>query len=417
MAPRGVNACGGDALNAARPVQNARAVPPAAGARVLRIEGRWYDVSRFEHPGGPVALSLGIDRDATVLFRSSHPFTSRAYLRGLLERLELPEEQQAYLDGRHARLLAAEPPFVFDGGDTEALGDCTPVHTLGADAASRGSRGTGAPPAAVDAFEREVKAIAREYFTKEAARRGVSLREATKAPPRRWAEVAGLTLLFALSAAALVRGSWLALAVAPTLAWVWMVNFWHDAAHFAMSSDWRVNAALTYVAPWFSSPLIWYHQHVIGHHVYTNVERRDPDMYHAPACWRFSRGLRWRPLHAYQALTTPLLWLLSVWTLLGLKPLAALWSGSYNRAVVLMALPWWRVAVHLLGRLAVLASLHLWPWYAFPGQPLKALAFATVPVATIGLWFMVCSQVNHHAEELSGVFDRRWYRHQVSGRR
>ena len=34
----------------------------------LRIHGKWYDVGDFNHPGGPIMIALGKDRDATALF-------------------------------------------------------------------------------------------------------------------------------------------------------------------------------------------------------------------------------------------------------------------------------------------------------------------------------------------------------------
>lgn len=154
---------------------------------------------------------------------------------------------------------------------------------------------------------------------------------------------------------------------------------------------------------------------VAGHHAYTNIPNRDPDLYHAPAFWRFSKSLRWRSAHGWQALSTPLLWTISVPTLLILKPLVAISKGSYNRAVMLMEMPPWRIALHVLGRLAVAASLYAWPWWAFPESAAKAAAFAFVPMAVYSLWFMAASQVNHHDEALSDVADPRWYRHQVRG--
>ena len=364
----------------------------ALGSRIMRINGVWYDTTGFDHPGGPVALSLGYGRDATLLFRSCHSLVSPVLLDTAMRRLKVSQKRQAQLEAEHAALVASES----NGFEL------------------RGGTNTSCAPAAEDPFEVEVVTAVRQYFEQEAARRGVSLRTALKATPQRWLEILILTLAFLASAAALVAGWWPALLLTPTVTWIWMVNFWHDAAHFAMSADWHVNAALTYAAPWFSSPLIWYHQHVIGHHCYTNVERRDPDLYHAPAFWRFQRNHRWRPMHGWQTMTTPLLWTLSVWTLLVLKPLATLYAGVLNRAVTLMTLPRWRIIAHLAGRLFVLATLHVWPWYAFPNEPMKALTFAVVPIGVFSLWFMACSQVNHHAEELSHAADKRWYRHQVS---
>lgn len=163
----------------------------------------------------------------------------------------------------------------------------------------------------------------------------------------------------------------------------------------------------------FSSPLMWYHQHVIGHHAYTNVPGKDPDMYHAPKFWRFSEEQRWAPTHAFQSWTTLPLWAMSVPTLLLLKPLVALHAEVYNKAVPLMAVPVWRVLMHLVGRAFVFASLYVWPWYVFPGQFWKALIFSIVPIGVYSLWFMACSQVNHHTEETSGAWHSNWYRHQV----
>jgi len=219
--------------------------------RVVKLHGRWLDVTHFAHPGGPVALSLAVGRDATVLFESCHPFTARGVLASSLAPLAITSaEAAAYLDAKYARELAsssnADGPYDFDLTSAAAsLG-------LGGDAK--------APPAAGDAFEKEVKALALTYFRGEAARRGVSLRVAMKATPARVATVCAMGLAFAVSAVALLRGWPPALLLAPTLCWVWMVNFWHDAAHFAWSADWRLNVAATYAAPWFSSPLMWYHQ-------------------------------------------------------------------------------------------------------------------------------------------------------------
>ena len=97
--------------------------------------------------------------------------------------------------------------------------------------------------------------------------------------------------------------------------------------------------------------LVWYHQHVIGHHAYTNLPGRDPDLYHAPLLTRFSQDLRWRPLHALQVWSTPFLWLFAVPTLLLIKPLLALRRGVFNRAVAMMEVPSWRLALHYLGRI------------------------------------------------------------------
>jgi fatty acid desaturase len=400
----------------------------------MRVHGQWLDLTGFAHPGGPVALGLGAGRDATVLFESHHPFASSASLRSILDARRVPADEQATLDALfpHAcvstkydfdfRAAAAALGVAGDRrGAAEAEGtmstSSSPPNTNTPPPSSTSTPSTPAAAPAVDAFEAEIKSIFRSHFEAEAARRGVSFREATKATPRRWAELVLLGLLFLVGGVLPLVGGWYpALVIAPTLGWVWMVNSWHDASHFALSTSWLTNSAWCYLAPWFSSPLIWGHQHIIGHHAYTNVPGADPDLYHAPKLWRFQSSLRWTPMHAQQAYLTPLLWALSVPTLLLLKPLQTLATGTYNRAVVLARLPLWRVVLHLLGRAFVFASLYVWPWFVFPVASeglLKPLLFAVVPITVYSLWFMACSQVNHHTDETSEAWDANWYRHQV----
>ena len=414
-----------DSTSSRRAAENPAPSSPRAPSPLdccTHIHGKWYDLRQFSHPGGPVALSLAYGRDATVLFEQSHAFTDRARLAALLAPLRVDSDVSAELHARFPHVAGEAAVFDFDAA----------AATLAAPASSGALVAAPASTASADAFEADVLSLARSYFAGEAARRGVSVRTATKAPPLRWFHFFFLLALFLLSIPPLIRGWWPALFITPTLCWIWMVNYWHDAAHFAMSERWAVNSALTYAAPWFSSPLIWYHQHVVGHHAYTNIPGRDPDLYHAPSMWRFSTDIRVRPAHGYQACSTPLLWLISVPTLLMLKPLVALRTGVYNRVVVLQKMSAWRIAMHLAGRVGVFASLYVWPFFAFPGNYSKAFAFAIVPIAVYSAWFMASSQPNHHSEdcrgdERSGTCDvggkeasdaapRRvnWYRHQCS---
>ena len=64
---------------------------------------------------------------------------------------------------------------------------------------------------------------------------------------------------------------------------------------------------------------MWYHQHVVGHHAYTNVGRKDPDLAYAPQLKREHQSVHWRPCHATQEswLTFGFVW--SVAVTLGLQ--------------------------------------------------------------------------------------------------
>jgi delta11-fatty-acid desaturase len=370
----------------------------------VRIHGSWYDASRFTHPGGPVALQLGVGRDATVLFHAHHPLTDARRLQQLLAGMRVADAAaQAALDRAYPDALVPLP----EGYDFD----------LRAAAQRLGLGPGGAAPSPVDPFEADVKALVADYLAGEARRRGISPREAAKQPPERWA------LFWLLGALALLGGvlplylGWPpAVLLGPTLLWVWQVNFFHDAAHFSISSDWRVNALLSYLAPWFSSPLEWYHQHVIGHHIYTNVPERDPDLYHSRLLWRFQRASKWLPAHAVMEWTTPLIWAVAVPSLALVRPLTTRLSMSYNDCVRLWAVSPARLALHLLGRAATAAFVWGWPFAAFAGRgyPLSTmLLFSLAPYPVFSLWFMLCSQINHHSVETSEARNANWYRHQV----
>lgn len=97
------------------------------------------------------------------------------------------------------------------------------------------------------------------------------LLEATKATFARKIELTVLLALFFATLPAFFRGELWTLIAMPLAYWVIGVNIFHDGSHFALSRDWRINALATYWGWYFSSPFEWYHQHVIGHHVYANI--------------------------------------------------------------------------------------------------------------------------------------------------
>lgn len=65
-----------------------------AATRAMRIHGTWYDMEGFNHPGGPIMMSLGKGRDATGLFESHHPFTSRRRLEAIMRKYETKEPRE-----------------------------------------------------------------------------------------------------------------------------------------------------------------------------------------------------------------------------------------------------------------------------------------------------------------------------------
>ena len=353
---------------------------------LTRIHGRWHDLTEFDHPGGPIALSLIHLRDGTALFESHHPLSDRKSLLRILARYEVPGDERDAASRGCALMDPTDDGSAYDWGGTDD-----------------------------DGFASDLRRLVRDHFARVAERRGVSVRRASKATPARWALVLSLMAAFFASLPRYVRGEWPFLLVTPLLAWVTAVNYWHDGLHFSLSTDWRVNAWLPYLFPYYSSPWTWYHEHVIGHHAYPNVGLRDPDLAHAPQLMREHASIRWRPSHAGQSRWHRVLLVWSVALGAGLSLLndaRANAKSSYNNVVPYAPLPRPRLAAHVLGRAGYVFLMHAWPYLAFP--PWKAAVWATLPGAVLSVCFMANTQVNHLTSECAHASDRSFYRHQAS---
>ena len=206
------------------------------------IKGGVYDITPFlaSHPGGREMLLLAAGRESTDLFTMYHWWD----------------------DGKKATAVMAKFKVGELRGDTE-------FPTYPADTAAR-------------PFYPEVSARVRAYF------------ERTKQDPKApWAGVWRLAVIFAvaLTAFGIVHGRLAPGApfAARLLAAVTMGVFqamplmhaMHDASHAAIghSEAWWIGVGRLCL-DWFAggSMITWHHQHIIGHHVYTNVFKADPDL-------------------------------------------------------------------------------------------------------------------------------------------
>lgn len=353
----------------------------ASSHKFTRIHGKWYDLEHFDHPGGPIAIALCAGRDGTALFESHHHLISRSRLMFILEKLKVPAEIAMLLRTIDSRDDAAH--YDWDAHNT-------------------------------DPFTADVKTMLVSHFYTESKRRGVSIHQATKANPQRWCLIICLMIIFFATLPAFVSGSWAALIATPTVAWITVANYWHDGLHFSLSTNWRVNALLPYLFPWLSSPWLWYHQHVIGHHAYTNVARRDPDLAHAPQLMRSHESIKWRRAHSSQESWRRLFLIWSVAVGMGLHILSdirANTKGSYNNVVPYKLLSRERLYAHILGRLIYVGGLFVWPWCTLPMW--KAGLFTFVPITLFSWHFMLNSQINHLTVDCAHASDVRFLRHQV----
>lgn len=59
-------------------------------------------------------------------------------------------------------------------------------------------------------------------------------------------------------------------------------NILHDASHYAISKNPKINEFLSKITNSFVlwNPILWFYHHVYAHHSFTGIEKKDPDLYY-----------------------------------------------------------------------------------------------------------------------------------------
>lgn len=324
----------------------------------MRIQGKWYDVSTFQHPGGEYALSLGKGRDATALFELHHPFVPKAYLTSTLEKYELSPNE---LDKRGLELYPLEEnDFKWTSS----------------------------------AFREDMKSSVKCYFDGITKNKSIRFQDSYKATSSHHFIMAVMILMALLSFPGYVRGEYWTFLVLPLLVWMTSASFTHDASHFCLSSDMRINQFFTHSAPWAASSSMWYFQHVIGHHAHTNIPGRDPDLYHGPTFWRYQPDSTWTPFFSYQTKIWPLIFCLGT---MFTSYLNELWMDPihYN-GITSMKLDSYNSLEyrrhHLLRFAGLVLTIGAPLLYL---QSLKGLLFSILMWCSLSFLFMMFTQVSH----------------------
>ncbi len=113
-----------------------------------------------------------------------------------------------------------------------------------------------------------------------------------KAPYRKWIRMLGLVLSFFALLPKYWAGEWWTLPCLGFHSFILGTFILHDSTHTTLSDRPWVNYLCATFSTLFGSmhPICWSHSHIVGHHLYTNVEGFDIDSNYA----EFG-GIRWRP--------------------------------------------------------------------------------------------------------------------------
>jgi len=351
-----------------------------AKRRYTVIRNKVYDITDFEHPGGAHLLSLGVGRDATILFESYH-------IRDNFARMALKQIPQIDVTCDE---LAANTDF------NMVKPPAKPVVPSG--------EVTGEAVQAVDTFllpgDSEMYQVLRERIRKEVlvprgktCGRGGVIRDtsivlASFAAASYWF-ISAPSVLTAVVAG--FCATWIGLAVQ------------HTANHGALAGWPRVGYWLGMTDDLIGgSSLVWRYHHNVSHHLYTNDLTLDMDVYTSYPFVRLDPRQERHWYHRFQCIYSWVLFTLFYFSL-QLQEIMAMLDGPSLQDVKFIgassfeiACFWVLKAVHFSLFLGLPLWLHGDPWiiaYFF--------LFTAVGGFTLGLTFLV----SHNLEQVKPEMD------------
>ena len=260
---------------------------------LVRIDGRWYDVAGWadKHPGGRYVLEWADGFDITGAFHTIHLFggkTASSVLKALPEVAEasltagesvppiLPKVDRVPMEAQAPttmdafmnvgeRVVQLVSPPAYATGDPRAL----PRPTVPASGLSWQQ-----PVATVaeSDFKHDLKALLHRHFASPAD---------YKATPEHWARIGGAFVLWLVCLVGWVQASIPATLVLPFAQWLLFSPTVHEASHSTLSTNPAVNKAAALCGlPFIYNPYIWWPQHILSHHQFTNDDALDVDLHH-----------------------------------------------------------------------------------------------------------------------------------------
>lgn len=328
----------------------------------VAVDGAVYDITEFidRHPGGKEVILLAAGREATDLVNSYHPFSDvprkilKKYRIGSLATFEHPIYKP---DSGFYKEAAAEVKKYFDENNIESKNPWTGLVRM--------------TPVYICFFS--------SFYAVYCAD--------------------GVPLMFRIGLAifmGMCQGM-------PLTGWM------HDASHTSIGRSerwwWYVGRlSLDYVSG--SSLLSWRHQHVIGHHVYTNVMGADPDLPTSLTAdpRRLVPEQAWKKLYRWQHLYLP-----PLYGILGLKSRMQDFTEVYSR---LENGPIRVNPIATQDYLRLISSKAMWAFYrlvvpfaffsALSSREMAMLFFCTE--FTTGYWLAFNFQVSHVSSEADFLF-------------
>ena len=273
----------------------------------IKISGKWYDATAWadKHPGGRYVLEWADGYDVTNAFHTIHLFSSKK-ASDMLARMpeadlstrtrrelvlppieRVPMEAQAPT-GMDRFMAAGEKVVELLSPPAATLPDRVPVRPASGLAwqpqhsaeGAEGAKGAGRAEGAVgtegavgeSALKRELEDLLHRHFASPAE---------YKATTEHWLRIGAALMLWATCLAGWVAGSLPATLALPFAQWLLFSPTVHESSHSTLSTTPWVNKAAAFCGlPFIYNPYIWWPQHILSHHQYTNDDALDVDLHH-----------------------------------------------------------------------------------------------------------------------------------------
>lgn len=270
----------------------------------VKIDGRWYDVTDWadKHPGGRFVLEWADGFDITNAFHTIHLFSSQksskvldklpeadlsrrhqeAQVLPLIERAPMSTQQATGMDGfmeageKIVQLMsppAAEPPEKVPVSPASGL-----AWQQQQGQHRQEEQEHGIPPLSAvgavgeSALKLDLQAMLNRNFDSPAE---------YKATPEHWLRILGALAVWAVCLKGWVVGSLPETLLLPFAQWLLFSPTVHEASHSTLSTVPWVNKAAAFCGlPFIYNPYIWWRQHILSHHQYTNDDVLDVDLHH-----------------------------------------------------------------------------------------------------------------------------------------
>ena len=260
---------------------------PATTPIHVKIDGSWYDVTAWadSHPGGRYVLEWADGYDITGAFHTIHLFSS-AKSTNILERMPIADLSERAEPPPNLPLIDNVPEmeqtrtgmdnFMKKGEDVIRLAS-PPATSLPSEVPVRSAAGLAwqqphDPTVGQSALKRDLEELLHSHFDSPAD---------YKATPEHWLRIAGAFALLIYCLAGWSHGSLPETLLLPFAQWLLFSPTVHESSHSTLSTKPEVNYAAAFCGlPYIYNPFIWWPQHIISHHQFTNDDALDVDLHH-----------------------------------------------------------------------------------------------------------------------------------------